>query len=67
MKNEIPYIRVGTDYFKVIKKEDRYSGTNIILKGWKKDEIKEDHTKTILSKIYKSIKVPSVLSLTNKK
>ena len=53
MKNDIPYIRVGTDYFKVIKKEDRYSGTNIILKGWKKDEIKEDHTKTILSKIYK--------------
>lgn len=53
MKNEIPYIRVGTDYFKVIKKEDRYSGTNVILKGWKKDEIKEDHTKNILSKIYK--------------
>lgn len=53
MNNEIPYIRVGTDYFKVIKKEDRYSGTNIILKSWKKDEIKEDHTKTLLSKIYK--------------
>jgi hypothetical protein len=53
MENEIPYIRVGSDYFKVIKKDDRYSGTNIILKSWKKDEIKEDHTKNILSKIYK--------------
>lgn len=53
MENDIPYIRVGTDYFKVIKKQDRYSGTNVILKGWKKDEIKEDHTKQILSKIYK--------------
>jgi len=53
MENEIPYIRVGSDYFKVIKKDDRYSGTNVILKSWKKDEIKEDHTKNILSKIYK--------------
>jgi hypothetical protein len=53
MENEIPYIRVGSDYFKVIKKDDRYSGTNIILKSWKKDEIKEDHTKNILCKIYK--------------
>ncbi len=53
MQNEIPYIRVGSDYFKVIKKDDRYSGTNVILKSWKKDEIKEDHTKNILCKIYK--------------
>ena len=53
MGNDIPYIRVGSDYFKVVKKEDRYSGTNIILKSWKKDEIKEDHTKQILSRIYK--------------
>lgn len=53
MKNEIPYIRVGTDYFKVIKKQDRYNGTNIIIKAWKKDEIKEDHTKEILKLIPK--------------
>lgn len=53
MKSEIPYIRVATDYFKIIQKKDRYSGVNTILKPWKKDEIKEDHTKQILSKVYR--------------
>ena len=32
MKSEIPYIRVGTDYFKVIEKPNRYSGKNTIIK-----------------------------------
>jgi hypothetical protein len=53
MKSEIPYIRVGTDYFKVITKSDRYEAINTILKPWKKDEIKEDHGKQLLSRIFK--------------
>ena len=40
---EVPYIRVGTDYFKIIKIRDRYRITGTELKIWKKAEIKEDH------------------------
>ena len=53
MKSEIPYIRVGGDYFKIIEKIDRYGGKNKLLKVWKKDEIKEDHTKQLLKMIFK--------------
>lgn len=53
MKSEIPYIRVGGDYYKIIEKVDRYGGKNRLLKVWKKDEIKEDHTKSLLKLIYK--------------
>lgn len=53
MKSEVPYIRVGTNYFKMIKKHDRYNNENFILKPWNKDEIKLDHGKQILSLIYK--------------
>jgi hypothetical protein len=53
MKSEIPYIRVGTDYFKMIKKKDRYNSENNLLKPWKKDEIKQDHGKNLLGMIYK--------------
>lgn len=53
MKIEIPYIRVGTDYFKVINKKDRYECENTILKPWKKDEIKQDHGKDLLPLIMK--------------
>jgi hypothetical protein len=52
-KNDIPYIRVGVDYFKVIKKKDRYGSEAEILKAWKKDEIKQDHSKQLLSYIFK--------------
>ena len=53
MKSELPYIRVGTDYYKIIKKTDRWGAINIMLKPWKKDEIKQDHSKSILSYILK--------------
>jgi hypothetical protein len=53
MKSDIPYIRVGTDYFKVIAKKDRYKSENTLLKPWKKDEIKQDHGKQLLGMIYK--------------
>lgn len=44
MNLDIPYCRVGVDYFKVVKKRNRSGGMDVILKGWKKDEIKEDHS-----------------------
>jgi archaellum biogenesis ATPase FlaH len=44
----IPYIRVGTDYFKIINKTDRYGVTRKVIKGWKKEEIKQDHTQSLL-------------------
>lgn len=47
----VPYIRVGTDYFKVITKTDRYGVERKIIKGWKKEEIKQDH-RELLSKVH---------------
>lgn len=53
MKQDIPYIRVGTDYYKTIVKENRYGGKAVLLKHWKKDEIKQDHSATFVNHIYK--------------
>ena len=53
MKSEIPYIRVGTDYYKRIYKVDRWGAKNEMLKPWTKEEIKQDHTKDLLKMIYK--------------
>ncbi len=49
----IPYIRVKCDYYKVIQKEDRYGTNQTQLVPWKKDEIKQDHSKTLLQSIPK--------------
>jgi len=51
--DEMPYIRVGTDYYKRISKIDRYGVARIELKPWKKDEIKQDHGKDIFTSIPK--------------
>lgn len=51
LNKHIPYIRVGTDYFKVITKTDRYGVERKIIKGWKKEEIKQDHTAALLKVI----------------
>jgi len=40
---DIPYIRVGTDYFKVIEKPDRFGIIRRELKRWSKDIIRIDH------------------------
>lgn len=48
---EFPYIRVGTDYFKVITKTDRYGVKRKIIKGWKKEEIKGDHDNLIVKRL----------------
>lgn len=53
MKHEIPYIRVGTEYFKVFVKNNRYGIDQTILKAWDKTTITEDHGKILLSHINK--------------
>jgi hypothetical protein len=53
LHKEIPYIRVGTDYFKIIYKKDRYGIDRKNIKGWRKEEIKQDHPKSLLDFIPK--------------
>jgi hypothetical protein len=53
MKIAVPYIRVGTDYYKIIHKEDRYGGISQQLKAWKKEEIKLDHNSDLIQRIDK--------------
>lgn len=50
-KKTIPYIRVGTDYLHVIRKENRYGYQSEILKPWTKEAISDDHGKHILKSI----------------
>lgn len=53
MKQEMKYIRVSCDYFKLIKKINKFGSYDRLLKSWKKDEIKQDHDKNIISHIPK--------------
>jgi hypothetical protein len=48
---QVPYVRVGTDYYKMIIKYDRYGLKRTELKTWKKEEIKQDYGKDYLQKI----------------
>jgi hypothetical protein len=50
---DIPYIRVGCDYFKVIHKKDRYGIVRRDLKRWTKDTIVIDHKRKYLQHIPK--------------
>jgi len=54
MKKEIPYLRVGTNYFKKVQ-QPLASGIDSVerLIDWNKDTIKEDHNSSIFSKIPK--------------
>lgn len=54
MKVRPEYIRVKTDYYKIIQKTDsRYNIKGTFMIPWKKEEIKEDHGKEILKLITK--------------
>lgn len=53
MGAEIPYVRIKCDYYKVIEKQDRYGANQTQLVPWKKDEIKQDHHKSVLTSIPK--------------
>ena len=52
-KQEMPYIRVGTDYFKIINQPLSSGDSLRMIKPWTKTTIREDHTNSYLSKIPK--------------
>lgn len=47
MNRAIPYMRVGVDYFKVIRKPDRYSIDREEFKRWTKSELVTDYGKSV--------------------
>lgn len=51
MNNDIPYIRIGTKYFKRITKVDRYGISRTEIVYWDKMTIAEDHPKSIFDSI----------------
>lgn len=51
MNNPVPYIRVSTKFFKVIKKVDRNKITRTELKLWDKITITDDHGRKYINKI----------------
>jgi hypothetical protein len=62
---DLPYIRVGTKYFRKVVKADRFKIETLELKVWEKEEIKQDHGKASLDRIPKFddfILVPDNLS-----
>lgn len=50
-EDDVPYIRVGINYFKKIVKKDRYGIDRTEIKPWNKDEIKLDHGNPMLKRI----------------
>jgi len=50
---ELPYIRVGTVYYKIVNKPNKYDIIESELKVWKKDEIKQDFNAHIINHIPK--------------
>ena len=53
MNNTNRYIRIGTDYFKRIKKSDRYLVERNYIKKWKRQELVDDYGREFLAIIEK--------------
>lgn len=51
MGQNIPFIRVGPDYYRVVEKRDRYGVSRSQLKAWRKEEIKQDYGSAALKRI----------------
>lgn len=51
LNRKVPFIRVGCDYFKVISKTDQYGIERKTIKGWKKEEFKQDYGASALSQV----------------
>lgn len=51
MNKDVPYIRVRTHYFKRIKKENNWGIKLENLVPWKKDTLKDDYNKNVLSRV----------------
>jgi hypothetical protein len=52
MNFDVPYLRVGTNFFKKIQKENRWGITTTELKVWNKDTIKDDFGKSFLRRCH---------------
>lgn len=52
-KREIPFLRVGSDYYKAVKISDRWGSEVLTLKAWKKQEINQDHGNKFISYLNK--------------
>lgn len=53
MNIEIPYVRVGTTYYKITNSKNRWGCEEQKLKTWKKEALTDDHTKHIIKLIPK--------------
>lgn len=53
MKLDVPYCRVGVKYYKIIQEENRWGAVSKQPEIWSKEEMKEDHTKSVLKIIPK--------------
>ena len=53
MKKDVPFMRVGCDYFKILIEENRYGVKVKKIKSWKKQEIIDDHGKQLLKDVPK--------------
>ena len=51
IKKDIPYIRVGCDYYKKIEKPNVFGVKTLQLKAWQKQILKDDHGANILKKV----------------
>jgi hypothetical protein len=51
--HEIPYVRIGSDYYKKVWESSRWGGGAIHLKPWKKETIKDDNGKRYIHDIPK--------------
>lgn len=51
MDMDFPYVRIGTKYFKVVKKIDRFGIAREELLIWNKEEIKQDYGKEMLDRV----------------
>jgi hypothetical protein len=52
LNQEIPYIRVGVNYFKRIKRTNRWGVECEEIKVWNKDTIKDDHGPQLLKRVH---------------
>lgn len=67
MKLDVPYCRVGIKYYKILEEKSNWGFTSKYPEVWSKDELKEDHTKSILKIIPKYDKFKIFPSNTNYK
>lgn len=51
LKRELPFIRVGCDYYKVIEKPNAFKVKTKVLKAWKKETLKDDYGPQFINKI----------------